>query len=360
MNANPPNQAVIRFFLLLFLLSALLLGWVLWPFLSVLVLSYLLAVIFQPVYSFLNQKASNVFASLLTCLLIILIVFIPLAYCVVALSQEAYILYEWGKTANLGAKLKELQDLAIVTRIEETFRSFGVTLDADSISRSLTDLAKVVGLFLYDKASAWAADVLLFIFNFIMMIITIFFLLIDNERLIAFIQRLSPLPDEQDRRLLEKFNKTAEAVLVVNTISGLIQGVLCGLLFGLFNLGPPVLWGVVMGILAFLPIFGIGLVLIPAALILILKGSFATGIFVFVFYVILTVAVEYVLKNTMVGERVKMHTLLVFLVMLGGLSVFGFLGIIYGPLIATAFLTLADIYRTTYDTRIKGAPPAAG
>ncbi len=360
MNANPPNQTVIRFFLLLFLISALFLGWILWPFLSVLVLSYLLAVIFKPVYSFINQKTSNIFASLLTCLLIILMVFIPLAFCVVALSQEAYILYEWGKTANLGLKLKELQDVAIVARIEEYLGNFGIILEPDSISRSLSDLAKVVGLFLYDRASAWAANVMHFIFNFVMMVITIFFLLIDNERLIAYIQRLSPLPDEQDRRLIEKFNKTAEAVLVVNTISGLIQGILCGLLFGIFNLGPPVLWGFVMGFLAFLPIFGIGLVLIPAALVLILKGSFGTGVFVFTFYVILTFSVEYVLKNKMVGERVKMHTLLVFLAMLGGLSVFGFLGIIYGPLIATAFLTLADIYRTTYDKHIKGAPPAVG
>lgn len=360
MNANPPNQSVIRFFLLLFLFSILLLGWVLWPFLSVLVLSYLLAVIFKPVYSFINRATSNIFASLLTCFLIILMVFIPLAFCVVALSQEAHVLYEWGKTANLGLKLKELQDLVIIKRIEETLSNFGITLEPDSISRSVADLAKVVGLFLYNKASAWAANIMHFIFNFFMMIITIFFLLIDNEKLVAFIQRLSPLPDEQDRQLIGKFNKTAEAVLVVNTISGLIQGVLCGLLFGIFNLGPPFLWGVVMGILAFLPIFGIGLVLIPAALVLILKGSLGTGIFVFTFYVILTFSVEYVLKNKMVGERVKMHTLLVFFAMLGGLSIFGFLGIIYGPLIATAFLTLADIYRATYDKYIKGTPPAAG
>ena len=67
----------------------------------------------------------------------------------------------------------------------------------------------------------------------------------------------------------------------------------------------------------------------------------------------LSFSVEYILKPKMVGTQVKMHTLLVFLAILGGLNVFGFMGIIYGPLIVTAFLTLADIYLTNYDGYIK-------
>jgi predicted PurR-regulated permease PerM len=348
MKDNSPNPMVIRYFLFLFLLSILLLGRVLWPFLSTLILSYLLAGIFKPVYSFINRKTSNHFASLLTCLIIILIVFIPLAFFVAALSQEAFVLYQWGKTANLGLKFKELQDIAVLARLKETLGNFGIILEPDSISKTLSDLAKVVGLFLYNQASAWAANILQFLFDFFMMILIIFFLLIDNERLIDYFHRLSPLPDDQERYLMEKFHKTTGAVLIGNGISGLVQGVLGGMVFAFLDLGPPVLWGGVMGVLAFLPIFGIGLVLIPAAIILMLKGGIGTGVFLFIFYIILSFSMEYVLKPKMVGEQVKMHTLLVFLAIMGGLSVFGFLGIIYGPLIVTAFLTLAEIYQTNY------------
>jgi len=108
-----------------------------------------------------------------------------------------------------------------------------------------------------------------------------------------------------------------------------------------------------MGVLAFLPIFGIGLVLIPAGIILLIKGDMPTGLSVLLFYLLLSFSVEYILKPKMVGKQVRMHTLLVFLGIMGGLSVFGFMGIIYGPLIVTAFLTLADIYMTSYDKYVK-------
>ena len=138
------------------------------------------------------------------------------------------------------------------------------------------------------------------------------------------------------------------AVLIGNGLCGVIQGVLGGIVFSLFGLKSPFLWGVIMGLLAFLPILGIGLILIPAAIFLFLKGNIGAGIFFIVFYVTLSGGIEYLFKPRVVGKRAKMHTLLVFLSIMGGLKLFGILGIIYGPLIITAFLTLADIYHANY------------
>jgi predicted PurR-regulated permease PerM len=103
-----------------------------------------------------------------------------------------------------------------------------------------------------------------------------------------------------------------------------------------------------MALLAFLPIIGIGVVFIPVAIYLFLKARIASGIFFVIFYIILSGGIEYLLKPKLVGQRVKMHTLLVFLSIIGGLKMFGILGIIYGPLVATAFLTLTDIYYASY------------
>jgi predicted PurR-regulated permease PerM len=238
-------------------------------------------------------------------------------------------------------------------RAQNILSNFGIHLESKNINQALSDLTKVVGLSLYNQASAWAANVMQFVMHFCMMILISFFLLIDHEKLINYALHLSPLPDEQERRLFNKFEEIAGAVLVGNGVCGLIQGVLGGILFTFLEIGPPVLWGGVMAILAFLPIFGIGLVLIPAGIILLLKGSVTSGIFVLIFYVVLSFTVEYILKPKMVGEQVQMHTLVVFLSIMGGLATFGFLGIIYGPLIITAFLTLADIYMTNYDKYIK-------
>jgi len=354
MTKDYPNPLVFRYFIVLFLLSGLLVVRLLWPFLAILIFSFLLTGIFQPVHAFLNRKLSTGMSSLLTCLLIVLVVFVPLTFFIVALSNEALDLYKFVKGANINLKLRELlQGNVLMLRLQEILGEFGVEMHPEGVGEVLSDFAKFVGYSLFDQASAWAANVMNFVFEFFMMILIIFFLLTDHERLVNYILRLSPLPDQQERQLIEKFRDIAGAVLVGNGVCGLIQGVFGGLAFIFFDLGSPILWGGIMAILAFLPIFGIGLVLVPAALLLALKGAVGSGGLLFLFYISLSFSVEYLIKPKMVGEQVKMHTLLVFLAILGGLSVFGFLGIIYGPLIVTAFLTLADIYLENYDPLIK-------
>ncbi len=146
----------------------------------------------------------------------------------------------------------------------------------------------------------------------------------------------------------------AGVMLIGNGISGLFQGVMGGIFFALIGINSPVLWGGVMSILAFLPIFGIGLILLPTAAILLLNGTVGQAILTLVFYIFLSFTVEYLLKPKFVGSRVKMHTLLVFLAIVGGMAMFGALGIIYGPLIATAFLTLSEIYLKEYRSELDG------
>jgi len=344
---------VLRYFLLIFLAVILLVGLLFWPFLAILIFSYLLTSFFKPVYNFLHSRLSASISSFLTCLLIIVLVFLPLTFFALSLTQEALSLYQSGRISSLIHKAREFQGSDTMARFLEILASFGIILDPETVSNTLSDLVKVIGLFLYEQASSLAANLLQFVAGFLMMILVIFFLLMDHERLVQYLLTLSPLPDDQERRLIRKFEEIAGAVLVGNGACGLIQGVLGGLLFALFDLGAPVLWGGIMAVLAFLPIFGIGLVLIPTGLIHILTGSPGLGVFILLFYVALSFSMEYIFKPKIVGQQVKMHTLLVFLSIMGGLSSFGFMGIIYGPLIITAFLTMADIYMTSYDKYVK-------
>ena len=343
-----PSRMIINYFLLLFLLSILLVGKIFWPFLSILVISYILTGIFKPVFKYMCRWVSPTFSSLLTCLLISVIVFLPLTFFVGALTQEAYSLYQWGKDADLVMKFRELQSSALVVKAQEALAGLGFNIEPEAVGKTLSDFAKTVGLFLYNQARGWAANIMQFLIDFLFMILVIFFLLADHEKLVNFLLEISPLPDDQERLLVAKFEEMAGAVLVGNGICGIIQGVLGGAMFAVFNIGPPVLWGGIMAILAFLPIFGIGLVLIPTAIILLIKGKTGLAVFVAVFYMILSFSMEYAVKPKIVGEKVKMHTLLVFLSIMGGLSVFGFMGIIYGPLIVAVFMTLADIYKSNY------------
>jgi predicted PurR-regulated permease PerM len=352
------SPLVFRYFLLLFFVSFLLLGRLLWPFFSILILSFLLSGLFQPVFKLFHSrfKFSQQFSSLVTCFLIVILVFVPLMIFVVALSKEVIGIYPLIKGKNLALMLQQLlAENQTVLRLKEMFAGFGITLHPERVTGTLSEFGKVAGLFLYNQASFWAANIMNFVVSFFMMVIVIFFLLIDQERFISYVLELSPLPDQQERQLIKKFEEIAKAVLVGNGLCGLLQGFLGGALFMFIGISSPILWGGVMAILAFLPIFGIGLVLVPTSAIFFLKGQVGAAIFLLIFYATLTFSVEYILKPWMVGGRVKMHTLIVFLSILGGLSVYGVLGIIYGPLIVTAFLSLADIYRDNYSEHVRKA-----
>ena len=189
---------------------------------------------------------------------------------------------------------------------------------------------------------------MLFFLQFCILIVCIYFLLIEYHRLTGFLLKLSPLPESQNRLLIDRFSSIAGTILIGNGLSGIIQGVAGGLLFTALGLVSPVLWGVVLAILAFLPILGIGLVLLPAALILFLKGAIWQALVILGFYLLLTVIVEYGFKPKFVGAKEQLPPLLVLLSIIGGMSLTGVMGIIYGPVAVTAFLTLSDMYVREY------------
>jgi predicted PurR-regulated permease PerM len=347
---------IVKYFLLLFAITILLVGRLLWPFVSILILSFLLVNLFQPIYNFINRYTSKPFASLLTCSLIILLVFVPLTFFVSSLSQEAAAYLQYIQDIHLSVKIKDfIQHNSIIANLQERLSAFGITFNPDNFSQEFNNYARLFGVFVYDKASAWAANILNFIIDFTLMFLTIFFLLVDYDRLVDFIQKLSPLPNDQEAQLITKFQDISKAIILGNGICGLIQGIAGGLLFAYLGINAPILWGGIMGVMAFLPIVGIGIILIPAAIIFFISSQMGLAIFIIIFYLFLSLSVDTLLKPKLVGSRVKMNTLLVFLSILGGLSVFGMLGIIYGPLIITAFLTMSEIYLKNYDHHIKTA-----
>jgi predicted PurR-regulated permease PerM len=347
---------ILWFFLAVFAISCILLGWLLWPFLSVIVLATVVTGLFSPVYKFFHNKLNPTLSSLITCILIFFVLFVPVTFFVGILANEAYDLYLTAREAVQTMQIRDLiEQSRLIDRANEVLANFNMEITGAQITNIVSEVGRVVGLFLYQQLSSITANVLSFIVNFFFMLLIIFYLLIDIKRLAAFIDAISPLPDDQDEKLIRKFKDMSGAILIGNGLGGLIQGTIGGLVFWAFGLKSPFLWGVVMALLAFLPILGIGAVFIPAAIYLFLAGRIGAGIFFLVFYALLSGCIEYFFKPKLVGKRVQMHTLLVFLSIIGGLKLFGILGIIYGPLVVTAFLTLADIYEVSYRKLVETA-----
>jgi len=356
MQERTTNDLILWFFLGLFLISIFLIGWLLLPFVSTIVLAAVVTGVFNPVYQYVVNKfrITPSLAALFTCILIFFILFIPILFFTGILSKEAYDLYIMGKSAVLSGQLnKLLENSQAVEKMNAVLSNINIQFTVEDLNKSISELGKFIGLFLFEQAKMITSNILSFVVNFFFMLLITFFLLMDSKKLLEFITDISPLPKDQDEKLIKKFRDMSGAVLIGNGLGGIIQGTIGGIVFAVFGLKSPFLWGVLMSLLAFLPIVGIGAVFLPAALFLFLKGRIFAALFFILFYAALSFGIEYIFKPKIVGNRVKMHTLLVFLSIIGGMKLFGILGIIYGPLVVTCFLTLVDIYHENYQKMVE-------
>lgn len=326
------------------------------PFFASIILGVVITGIFKPVFKRLSGRIPSKVASVITCTAIFFLVCIPVVFFIGILSKEALGLYNMAKDAVFSKHLINLlESTQALERVNELLARAGVQISVtwNELIAPVTQVGKTLGYSLFEQARFLTSNLVNLVFYFCLMLIVVFYMLIDGERFIKYLYDLSPLKDEHDRELFEKFNEMAGAVLMGNGLGGLIQGCSGGLLFWFLGLNSPFLWGVIMGFLAFLPIVGIGVVLVPLAVFFLLKGSMGIGIGILVFYGILSWGIEYIFKPKVVGDRVAMHPLIVFFSIIGGLKAYGILGIIYGPLIATLFLTLADIYFSSFQSMVE-------
>ena len=355
MSNTSTRYTILWFFLGLFLISIFLIVKLLWPFISIMVSAAVVTAIFNPVYGFFSKIMRPHYASLVTCILIFFILFVPIALCVGILSKEASDLIVMAKNSAVRDQLKNLiENSSVIEKINHLLVRFDLQkISIATLIEPFSQMGQYIGGFIFNQARAIASNVFSFVVSFFFMLLIVFYLFVDGKRLVIFMTDLSPLPEDQDEKLIEKFEDMSVAILLGNGFSAVIQGIFGGIAFQLLSVGSPFIWGLVMTFLAFLPIVGIGAVLLPAAVYLFLKGQIGAGIFLIVFYVILSGGMEYFVKPKLVGDRVKMHTLVVFLSIMGGLKLFGIMGIVYGPLVMTIFLTLTDIYHSSYQNMVE-------
>lgn len=353
------SQFVVGLFLLVFGLALLLFGRLLFTYITAIVLALVLASLFWGVYEWLRAKfgGRDKIAAGVTTLVVVLVVIVPIAGVLAALSAQAFALYE--RLSNDNTLLVTLQGLVtgeshLGQQARELFARVGVDLSPDRLASYAQDSAKAAGLFLYEQISGIASNVFGLILHFSMMLIFLFAFFTDGQRLKAYILDLSPLPDEEEEELSLRFSSISRAVFLGNGLASLLQGVAGGVSFYLFGIGSGILWGAAIAFFAFLPAVGASIVLIPAAIWLFTQGETGMAIGFLAFNAVQVAILEYGVKTRLIGGKSQLNGVLVFFGIVAGLSVFGLLGIFYGPLIITMFLTLAEIYKEHYrDNLIK-------
>lgn len=178
-----------------------------------------------------------------------------------------------------------------------------------------------------------------------LVVFTMFYLFRDGEAIRRAAYDLVPLQRSQTRDVVARTREVIGATVYGVIVIALIQGLLGATIFWVLGLPSPLLWGVVMFFLSMIPMAGAFLVWAPAALFLALTGAWARAIVLVAWGVLVVGSIDNVLSPMLVGKRTRLHELLVFFSVLGGLQVFGVLGVVLGPVVAAITLALIDMVR---------------
>jgi predicted PurR-regulated permease PerM len=290
-------------------------------------------------------------AASVVCLLLVTAVLLPVVLTAQAVSTEALAFYDMTTSQIADRSLLEVleQRQDVLDRVNRLLRPLGETVTAREIYDETMTIGVRLGGFFYRQGVSLAKHLLRFLLGFTFWVIIVFYLLVDGDHAVAWFRDTLPLPGQEQELLAHRFMDMSSSIVVGNGLAGVIQGVAGGILFAILGLPGPALWGVVMFLLAFIPVVGISFVYIPATVILLLVGDTGRAMLLFVPLAVLATVVEYFLKPMLVGRGARLHTLLVFLSLIGGLQAFGAVGLLLGPLAMTAFLTLASLYREHYN-----------
>jgi predicted PurR-regulated permease PerM len=309
--------------------------------------------LFFPLYEWFNRrvfKTSKSASSLLTCTTLLICLIVPVYIIGDLVSSEAAQLFsdavpkvreilEKGDEGLLG----DLKNLPVLRN-----------LDWDNIEwqSSVKDIATNAASIFTTILNKTYQGTFTLITNLFVTLFTMFYFFRDGDRLIERIKYLSPLDDIYEEGLIHRFSTVSRATIVGTAVIGLIQGTTGGLVLWICGVSSPILWSVVMVVLAVIPLIGAWLVLYPAAIIELILGNIWQGVFIAVVTVVVISNIDNLLRPILVGRTAKMHDLITFFSTLGGISLFGIMGFIIGPVIAVLFLTILDIYSIEFKSTL--------
>ena len=308
----------------------------------------ILTIFFFPVHKyFLGKVESANLASLFSVTAVGVLLIAPLGWIVPAFAAEAASVIGRFRTEEL------LPQAA--AWIESQFAQLPLPLG--TFEDMVNTVGQEIGGFLAAQSARLAGNVAVFLFRIIVMLLTMFYLFRDGSKLINFLKDISPLGGDYSERMRKEVSDLISVTLSSGFVVSAVQGFLGGLVFWFLGMPSPLFWGVIIAFLAFLPIVGPWLVWIPAAIGSIINGDVANGIALAVLGLVLISGADNVLRPMLIAGRSELNGLLVFVGVLGGISTFGLLGVVLGPLVMATAVGMLKGYQESVREQ-QAAPPA--
>lgn len=313
------------------------------PFIITIAWAMVLSITFYPLYRlFLKFVKRPWAASIMSVIIILVIILGPFSLLAGSLVSDITDTYRTIEDRGFQT-LSDIRSHPLTSSLYEKISSYKIFEKFD-LQQSAVNTLKSIGTAIAERTKDIFKNAIVLLINFIIMCVTTFFFFKDGERLTGFIKKLLPFSEIQKERLEKRVKEMVIAAIYGGLAVGVAQGTLGGIAFMLFGLPSPVFWGTAMAIFSLVPLFGCFIIWGSAGIFLLLAGSYAKGIGLLLYGLLIISSGDNIIKPLVIGGRTKLHTLLVFFSVLGGINFLGFLGFILGPLIAALCLSLLEIY----------------
>ena len=314
------------------------------PFLSSIMWAIVLSILFYPVYAFIHKyvKYKSV-ASLLTLIIILVILFGPFSYLSYLIAQEAMSLIgniESGSFDSLKSFFKHPAANVLISKVLSIFH-----ITEQEFQKALVENITTIGKESAGLIQTGLSNIVSGVINFIFMILSTFFFLGDGPEFIEKISNFMPFSKKQKDRLLQQTKDIIVSTMYGGVTVAAAQGIIGGILFAVLGISSPVLWGFTMFIASFIPMVGTFIIWGPAAGYLFFQGFYLKGVILVLGGVFVISPVDNILRPLIMKGKTKMPVIAIFFSILGGIKLFGFIGLIAGPLVFALFVSVFEILR---------------
>jgi len=310
----------------LFILAALIIK----PVVFSIIFGILLAYIFYPIYKFTLTKIKREnLSALLICILLLIIVLIPILLILNSLINQAINVYLNLQNTDLLIALKEIFPSEASTNLAASLNSF---------------ISKTISFFI-TKFSGFILDLPIIMLQIFVVIFVFFFSLRDGEKAVNYVKSLSPFTKETENKFFKQFKDITNSVLLGQVVIGVLQGVLAGIGYFIFGVPYALFLALLTMFVGIIPIIGPWLVWVPVDIYLFATGRTGAGIGLLIYGLIVISWLDTLIRPVIVSRKTEINPAIVIIGMIGGLFVFGVLGLILGPLILSYVLLITEMYR---------------
>lgn len=344
------SKLFLWFFLGMLGFSLYLLYYLMQPFLHSIILGCVFTAICYPLYlrCLVLTKGWRIPAAMIMMGGITLALAVLIAVFVAGLIPQAQssitAVNQWLGSAHLGDIMNTYIN-PILQWVQEHFPEFELSIK--DIRDNLTSISSRAGQYLLSSASLLVSNTLTFFAHLMLVLLIMFFLFIDGASLAKRLSYLFPMKHEQTAVVLESLRRMSKAVLVGGFSVAVLQGIAGGIGFAIVGI-PALFWGAVMTFAALVPVVGTGLVWVPAVIVLLLMDETKSAIFLAVWCGVGVTSIDSFIRPFLLKGSAKMPVLFLFMAILGGVNVFGMLGILYGPMILGLVAVMVNIYAEEY------------